>query len=158
MKNTIIAVLIVGFVVLGFLYINQSKTPEIATTTTTEFNGAIGPSDPPSATYEFGECASSNVGSTPCWDYALSLYEEKETIALITVNGFQTQYSLVGILQDNGDIVFDHYQLENNPKPFQKGDILLSIKKTPSGDMLVTWKKLQSNILNSTEALFLLKR
>ena len=163
MKKLTLIVLIVGVVAIGY-YIVTSRSQNAAAPAnqigTTEFNGAVGPSDPADETYVYSEC-SSGISHPLCWAYKLLIYHQAEPKILVSIDGFQTMVRLGATLKANGNVVFDEYRSgdivgdnADRIKTYQPGDVLFIMQKQSSGEYLVVWKKLQSNITNSKQAVF----
>ena len=104
--------------------------------------------------YEYSEFAPPDQ----TWVYTLRIYRQDSIRkANLDIDGFQTLTRLKAIAKEQGgnlDIIFDSYRPENIGEPYQKGDLLFSLKKISDSEYQILWNKMKSNLLEPGDAKF----
>ncbi|MBI2642509.1 MAG: hypothetical protein HYW97_01570 [Candidatus Wildermuthbacteria bacterium] len=104
--------------------------------------------------YEYSEFAPPNQ----TWVYTLKIYKEDSIRkANLDIDGFQTLTRLQAVAKEQDgklDIIFDSYRPENIGEPYQKGDLLFSLKKVSGDEYQILWNKMRSNLLEPGDAKF----
>ncbi len=157
MKKYIIGVLLMAVIAIGAIVLSQ-KNNGVPAADTVAFNGAIEPSDPLPwwfGYYEYTEFAPPDE----TWVYSLRMaLPAGSPRAILNIDGFQTESRLLADVKENGDLVqliFDNYQVGNvRENRFQKGDILLSLRKGANGNLEIVWGKMKSNLTKPSKAEF----